>query len=198
MSLIENPTEKPTAKPKMTDVIQEKIEEHETKQKENGEAQEYIKDILKQIRSDEKNHLTDQEQFIVICLINIYEFIIGYFIGIITNEIGFRIIQYLDSESMLKSILMICLIGIPSITLLLQLRKYVQYLPGLRQYNLSNKTNFKMPPPVALTFGFWSNQSQLKLRNANLHDQILNKIRSTRDILSRISLRQISKNEIIA
>ena len=189
MSSIEDPRKK---RP-LTDVIQEKIEEHETKQKENGQAREYIKEILYQIKSDEKNHLTDQEQFIVIFLINIYEFIIGYFIGIITNEIGIRIIEYLDSESMLKSILMICLVGIPSITLLLQLRKYVQYLPGLRQYNLSKKTNFKMPPPVALTFGFWANQSQLKLRNANLHNHLLNIIRSTRD-----KLLKISKNEILA
>ena len=100
---------------------------------------------------------------------------------------------------MLKSILMICLVGIPSITLLLQLRKYILFLPGLKQFHLSKKTNFKMPPPVALTFGFWSNQSQLKLRNAKLHDEILRILRSTRDnILNNLSLMQISKNDILA
>lgn len=129
-------------------------------------------DIISAITEHEeskRNDLTESELFRVNWLINVYEFIFGFIIGFLTNQLSRKLKVFSSNENTWMSLIMILLIGIPSITTLLYIRPFVRTLPGLIEYDLPNRTNFKHPPPIALTFGFWANQVQLKDRTHGLN-----------------------------
>ena len=96
--------------------------------------------------------------------------------GLVLNEISFKIFPYRKSESILMTTILTIVFAVVFINLALYLRHWVEELPGLSE--LSKKEEFVHPPPIALTFGFWITQRQLKFRNKNLQKYLFNVIGS--------------------
>ena len=127
------------------------------------------------------SELNPQEKFFVWSLINFYEFTLGFLLGLILNEFSYKLLPFKKNENILATIIIVVVLGVLSINLTLYLREWVETLPGLKEYNLSEKTNYSHPPPVALTFGFWITHRQLKARNRSVQKYIFKLIGSPVD-----------------
>ena len=127
------------------------------------------------------SELNPQEKFFVWSLINFYEFTLGFLLGLILNEFSYKLLPFKKNENILATIIIVIVLGVLSIYLTLYLREWVETLPGLKEYNLSEKTNYSHPPPVALTFGFWITHRQLKARNRSVQKYIFKLIGSPAD-----------------
>jgi hypothetical protein len=109
----------------------------------------------------------------VFALINLYEFILGSILSFIYNGISYFFFKYVpDSENYYVSFVLNCISISIIITAALLLREFVELLPGI--YEHKDAEWFYHPSPIALTFGFWNFQSQLKLRNKNLRKMFVN------------------------
>lgn len=118
------------------------------------------------------DELTSQELFQSLLIFNAYEFTIGMFVGFISNELIEKSFKYVPTESIFVSFLVLFVFGSFLLTLLLYIREWiVRNVPGLREYNLEAKKNWEMPPPLALGFGFWGMQQQLKARYSHIDNQ---------------------------
>lgn len=122
--------------------------------------------------------LNPQDKFIVWSLVNFYEFTIGFLLGLTLNEVSYMIAPFKDNENILTTLIILVVGGVLSINLTLYLREWVINLPGLKEYNLTEKTNYSHPPPIALTFGFWITHRQLKARNRSVQKYIFKMIGS--------------------
>lgn len=127
------------------------------------------------------SELNPQEKFFVWSLINFYEFTLGFLLGLILNEFSYKLLPFKKNENILATMIIVVVLGVLSINLTLYLREWVETLPGLKEYNLSEKTNYSHPPPVALTFGFWITHIQLKARNRSVQKYIFKLIGSPVD-----------------
>ena len=144
-----------------------------------------VEKILINFYTNNKNKmgvLNPQDKFIVWSLINFYEFSLGFLLGLVVNEISFKILPFNKNENILSTLLLVIVIGVLSINLTLYLREWVNNLPGLNKYNLKEMTNFSHPPPIALTFGFWITHKQLKARNKSVQKYIFKIIGSPADV----------------
>ena len=124
------------------------------------------------------SELNPQEKFFVWSLINFYEFTLGFLLGLVLNEVSYKLLPFKKNENILATMIIVVVLGVLSINLTLYLREWVETLPGLKEYNLSEKTNYSHPPPVALTFGFWITHRQLKARNRSVQKYIFKLIGS--------------------
>ena len=113
-------------------------------------------------------------------LINSYEFLIGSLLGTVINEISYNIFPYFPGEHLLKSLFLLTLIAASYITLLIYLREGVENLPYVNEYK--DEEWFYHPPPIAMTFGFWISQNQMKFRNRNIQKYFFKFVSSARDI----------------
>ena len=113
-------------------------------------------------------------------LINTYEFLIGSLLGTVLNEISYNIVPYLPGEGLLKSLFFVTLIAASYITLLLYLREYVEKLPYIKEYK--EEKWFYHPSPIALTYGFWISQNQMKFRNKNVQKYFFELVSTARDL----------------
>ena len=127
------------------------------------------------------SELNPQEKFFVWSLINFYEFTLGFLLGLVLNEVSYKLLPFKKNENILATMIIVVVLGVLSINLTLYLREWVETLPGLKEYNLSEKTNYSHPPPVALTFGFWITHRQLKARNRSVQKYIFKLIGSPAD-----------------
>ena len=127
------------------------------------------------------SELNPQEKFFVWSLINFYEFTLGFLLGLALNEFSYKLLPFKKNENILATMIIVVVLGVLSINLTLYLREWVETLPGLKEYNLSEKTNYSHPPPVALTFGFWITHRQLKARNRSVQKYIFKLIGSPSD-----------------
>jgi len=127
------------------------------------------------------SELSARDNCIVWSLINFYEFIFGFLLGLVLNEISYKIFPFKKNEGIFTTILLVLALGVMSINLVLYLRYWVETLPGLKEYNLS-EINYPHPPPVALTFGFWITHRQLKARNRSIQQYIFKLIGSPIDV----------------
>lgn len=127
------------------------------------------------------SELNPQEKFFVWSLINFYEFTLGFLLGLALNEFSYKLLPFKKNENILATMIIVVVLGVLSINLTLYLREWVETLPGLKEYNLSEKTNYSHPPPVALTFGFWITHRQLKARNRSVQKYIFKLIGSPAD-----------------
>ena len=118
----------------------------------------------------------DNERLVAYTLVNFYEFTIGSIMGLFLNEISFKLFPYNKSESILMTTILTIVFAISFINLALYLRHWVEELPILSE--LSKEEWFSHPPPIALTFGFWITQRQLKFRNRNLQKYLFTLIGS--------------------
>lgn len=139
----------------------EKLKETEEEKYELEEIE--IKD---EETSSTDDKLTDDERFKVYTLINLYELVLGFLVGMVLNEISYKMFPHTKEELLIVSIVMLILLGTFIINCLLYLRRRVEDLPGLDK--LTKKSDFKHPPPIALTFGFWMTQNQLRSRSEAL------------------------------
>ena len=108
----------------------------------------------------------------IFTLISFYELIIGFIIGIILNKFSKYIIPYSSSENIYLTILLTCLLGVIFITIVLYFRDKINYFPGIKKYH--NNVNYKHPPPIALTLGFWVTQKELFKRKESVFNFINN------------------------
>ena len=120
--------------------------------------------------------LMKNEKLLGYTLVNFYEFTIGSIMGLILNEISYKLIPYSKNENILLTGILTVFFATVFINLALYLRHWVEELPILSE--LSKKEDFVHPPPIALTFGFWITQRQLKFRNRNLQQYMFNLIGS--------------------
>ena len=110
--------------------------------------------------------LSSKDLLKVRSLIVAYEFVIGLIYGHLLNAAITRVLPYASSANSLFGLAVLLLVAIPTLTSLLYIREKVEQLPGLKEYDLKNKSNFAHPPPLGLGFGFWGAMGQLKDRNA--------------------------------
>ena len=119
-------------------------------------------------------------KFRTLFLINSYEFLIGSIVGIVLNEISYNILPYLPGESFTKSLILITLISGLYLTILNYLREFVDTLPFVKEYQ--EEEWFYHPPPIAMTFGFWISQNQLRFRNKNIQKFFFGLVSTPKDI----------------
>mgnify|MGYP001291420496 CR=1 FL=1 len=119
-------------------------------------------------------------KFRTLFLINTYEFLIGSLFGSVLNEISYNIIPYLPGEGFMKSLLLVTLIAGFYITILFYLREYVETLPYIKEY--IDEEWFYHPSPIAMTFGFWISQNQMKFRNKNIQKYFFELVSTSKDI----------------
>ena len=112
----------------------------------------------------ENKPLTDYEKMKVFTLINLYELVISFIMGIILNEISYYLFPVNVKNNILVIILLTIVLGIIIINCVLYLRMKVKFFPGVLEY--SQRKGFTHPPPIALTFGFWMTQHQLRVRKS--------------------------------
>ena len=110
----------------------------------------------------ESPNLTNYERLVAFSLINMYELLFGFIFGMISNEISYFLIPHVSKENFMMSVLIFLIFGTAIINGTLYIRRFVRTLPVLDI--LSQKEDFSHPPPIALTFGFWMTQNQLKSR----------------------------------
>ena len=87
---------------------------------------------------------------------------------------------YLPGESFTKSLILITLISGLYLTILNYLREFVDTLPFVKEYQ--EEEWFYHPPPIAMTFGFWISQNQLRFRNKNIQKFFFGLVSTPKDI----------------
>ena len=81
---------------------------------------------------------------------------------------------------MLTTIISFFIFGTLIINGTLYIRRFVRTLPILNI--LSKKVDFSHPPPIALTFGFWMTQNQLKSRSNTIQNLFFKFINSPENL----------------
>lgn len=99
-------------------------------------------------------------------LINIYEYLIGTLLGYCFNYFVILALRFYPGEHSLKTIISSIIIVAIFVSVLDIIHELVKNFPGVYEYK--GEDWFVYPSPIALTFGFWTTQNQLKLRNKQL------------------------------
>ena len=99
-------------------------------------------------------------------LINIYEYLIGKFLGYFFNYSIILALRFYPKEHPIKTIISSVIIVAIFVSILDLVHELVKNFPGVYEYK--NEDWFVYPSPIALTFGFWTTQNQLKLRNKQI------------------------------
>jgi hypothetical protein len=120
--------------------------------------------------------LSNYELYIVLLIINFYEYSFGIVSGVLINFFYKTFFKFRKKESLLVSVPLLFILIIPLLTTLLFFRKKLpSFIPYLKDLDLENQKNFSHPPPLAFAFGFWQTQNQLKKRN----DRLVNRLKNT-------------------
>ena len=77
---------------------------------------------------------------------------------------------------------MMILMGVIVITFLLYIRIIVDKFPGLDK--LSTKEGYSHPPPIALTFGFWMTQNQLRSRSQMIKNSVFSILKRPEKVIA--------------
>ena len=120
--------------------------------------------------------LTQAEKIKVFAIINFYELTISFILGLILNEISYKIFPISLKEDIITTIFLTIVLGVSIITCILYLRMVVQHFPGVKEYSL--RKGFSHPPPIAMTFGFWVTQNQLTVRKTLIKNAVFKLINS--------------------
>ena len=119
--------------------------------------------------------LSNYELYIVLLIINFYEYSFGIVSGVLINFFYKTFFKFRKKESLLVSVPLLFILIIPLLTTLLFFRKKLpSFIPYLKDLDLENQKNFSHPPPLAFAFGFWQTQNQLKKRNVRLVNRLKN------------------------
>ena len=119
-------------------------------------------------------------KFRTLFLINSYEFIIGSLFGSVLNEISYNLLPYFPGENFMRSLILVTLIAGLYITILDYMREFVDTLPYIKEYQ--EEEWFYHPPPIAMTFGFWISQNQMRFRNKNIQKFFFELVSTPKDI----------------
>lgn len=130
------------------------------------------------------NKLTEKERLTSFILINLYELVIGFSFGMIFNEISYTTLSHNQKESIFITLFMMILMGIIVITALLYIRIIVDKFPGLKE--LSSKEGYSHPPPIALTFGFWMTQNQLRSRSQMIKNYVFSFLKRPEKVIAKM------------
>ena len=98
--------------------------------------------------------------------INFYEYLIGTILGYLFNYFSILMLRFYPKENSLKTILLSIFTVVLFVSILDIIHETVKNLPGVYEYK--QESWFVYPSPIALTFGFWTTQNQLKLRNKQI------------------------------
>lgn len=99
-------------------------------------------------------------------LINIYEYLIGTLLGHFFNYFVILALRFYPGEHSLKTIISSIIVVAIFVSILDIIHELVKNFPGVYEYK--EEDWFVYPSPIALTFGFWTTQNQLKLRNKQI------------------------------
>ena len=118
-------------------------------------------------------------------LINFYEYLIGTILGYFFNFLSIIILRFYPKENSFKTIFLSTITVVFFVSILDIIHESVKKLPGVYKY--TEESWFVYPSPIALTFGFWSTQNQLKLRNKQIRNLLIKlKPKEIQNYLSKI------------
>jgi hypothetical protein len=120
--------------------------------------------------------LTQGEKLKVFAIINFYELILSFILGLILNEISYKFFPVSLKDNILTTLFLTITLGVGIITCILYLRMIVNKFPGVKEY--SSREGFSHPPPIAMTFGFWVTQTQLIVRKGMIKNAVFKLINS--------------------
>ena len=131
------------------------------------------------------NQLTEKERLVSFILINFYELLLGFSFGMLFNEISYSMLSHNQKEKIFITLIMMLIMGIMFITSLLYIRIIVDKFPGLNE--LSSKEGYSHPPPIALKFGFWMTQNQLRSRSQMVKNYFFSFIKRPEKVIAKMA-----------
>jgi hypothetical protein len=120
-------------------------------------------------------------------IINLYEYLIGTILGYLFNFFSIIILRFYPKENSFKTIFLSTITVVFFVSILDIIHESVKKLPGVYEY--TEESWFVYPSPIALTFGFWATQNQLKLRNKQIRNLLIKlKPKEIQNYLSQIKI----------
>ena len=110
--------------------------------------------------------LTLKKEFLVLFLINIYEYILGIIIAFSFNQLLYSLFKFNQKENVIVSFVLLIFSVSLIIAISLMMRKTSMFLPIVK--DAYRDPDFHHPSPVALMYSLWRMSKQIRLRTEYL------------------------------